>query len=432
MLPEQANYRVLLVGGGVREQAIAEAIVADGMTHLVAAAEYFNPGIALYTDSYVIRKEDETLRLAHFAQKQHVDYAVIGTEKPLAHGIVNELEARGISAVGPTREAAQVEMNKLFLRELMKKHNLPGAVEYRHITSEDGLLSILNTGQEFAFKPLGLTGGKGVKVMGIQLEDKEAAQKYGSHLISAEGGFIAEEKLIGEEFTLQVFTDGTTLVPMPLVQDFKHAQEGNTGSLTGSMGSYSQADGLLPFVSQEEKDEAAAILKQVVDTLGAEGNKYKGIMYGQFMKTADGIKLVEINSRFGDPEGANVLSVLKTDFGEICRAIINETLADVNVEFYPKATVVKYIAPVGYPDTTQIGRPVDINKKGIEDEDVRLLWAKVTQSAGGVLLTSSSRTAALLAKGNSVAEAEVKAEAALEHVRHPHHVRHDIGKGILT
>ncbi len=210
--------------------------------------------------------------------------------------------------------------------------------------------------EDLAIKPIGLTGGKGVRIMGEQV-DRAGAIAY---VKSLNGGVVLEERLIGEEFTLQAFVDGTHLIPMPLVQDHKRAFEGDLGPNTGGMGSYSMPDHMLPFVSDTDYKKALAIMQSTVAALERTGHPYKGILYGQFMNTAKGPKVIEFNARFGDPEAMNVLSLLSSDLSDIVVKITTGSLSAANVCFEQKATVCKYIVPSGYPDSPAKGDPVTI------------------------------------------------------------------------
>jgi phosphoribosylamine--glycine ligase len=427
--------RVLLVGGGAREHAIAAAIHRSPGVELWAVASNRNPGIAALAHQFKDCSERNTEAISRWAHENAIDLAVIGLEDPLDAGLPDALEARGIPTVGPSRRAAQVETSKLFTRELMRRHDIPGQVEYRCFTDPDALRAfLLAADREFAIKPLGLTAGKGVKVMGVHLGSAAEAADYGQQVIESKLGgapaVLVEERLIGEEFTLQAFVDSATVLPMPLVQDYKRAFEGDEGPNTGSMGSYSQADGLLLFVGEADRDHALAILRQVVDALRREDIPYHGVMYGQFMMTRAGIKLVEINARFGDPEAVNVLPLLQTDFVDVCRAVTSGGLRDLKLQWARKATVCKYITPPGYGVEPRVGVALRLDRQRIEALGVQIYFAKVDER-DGAYLTSTSRSIALVGIADSVDEAEAAVEKALAHVTGEYHVRHDIGKAAL-
>ena len=432
------NVKCLLLGGGAREHVIAETLCRSGAVELYALAHNYNPGIDQLSKEFDHHHSERDIDwIATWAIQRGIDFAVIGLEDPLDAGLPDALAHHGILTIGPTREAARLETSKLFLRDLMRRYNIEGKVDYRYFDNADELRDfLLHTNLQYALKPIGLTAGKGVKVMGVQLASSEEAAAYGRTVIEervgGSAGILVEERLIGEEFTLQAFVDGQAVIPMPLVKDFKLAYDGDWGPNTGSMGSYSQADGLLPFVSRETREVALRILKQIVTALNEEQIVYKGIMYGQFSMTKQGPKLIEINARFGDPEAVNVLPLLETNFVDICRAIIAGTLTEVDLRFSSKATVCKYVTPPNYPDKPVVGEPLRLDRKAIEKLRVRIYYAKVDRGADEeTVLTTTSRSLALVGLGDSVAEAEARVERAItDHIQGHFHSRHDIGKGV--
>ncbi|NOZ09944.1 MAG: phosphoribosylamine--glycine ligase [Gammaproteobacteria bacterium] len=427
---------ILLVGGGGREHAIAEALCRDDSVRLFAVMNCKNPGIIALSqsDDWVVHNENDINWVTNWADEKNIDFAVVGFEEPLGEGLCDELENRGIPALGPKKEAARLETSKVFTRVLLDEYDIPGNAEYQLFSDPNELSKFLkSTSKQYALKPVGLTAGKGVKIMGEQLKTTEEAIQYGHEVIQQEIGqyaqILLEERLTGEEFTLQCFVDGKTLVPMPLVQDFKRASEGDKGPNTGGMGSYSQANGLLPFVTEDDRDEALSILEKIIAILSSKkGIKYQGVLYGQFMIGGNGIKLVEINARFGDPEAMNVLSLLETSLVDICKAIINGTLDKLNVRFSNKASVCTYVAPPGY----ETGNPKSDSKLVVDEPRIKeigaeLYYAKVELKHGAVL-TTSSRSLAVVGIADTTRQAHAVAEDALHCIKGEFHARHDIGK----
>lgn len=410
---------------------MGEALTARGRVELFTVAYNDNPGLSRLSERLKALREVEVDNVVAWAREQAVELAVIGFEDPLGEGLADALQQANIPTVGPRQAAARLETSKLFTRDLMERHCIPGRVEYHYFTDGDRLTRFLrSTAKQYALKPDGLTAGKGVKVMGVQLASVEDAVEYGRSVIrdqiGGSTGVIIEERLIGEEFSLQAFVDGETLVPMPLVRDYKQAFEGDQGPNTGSMGSYSQADGLLPYVTTQDRDQALETLRRVVAGLSAEGITYQGVIYGQFMMTAEGSKLIEINARFGDPEAMNVLPLLESDFTEICIAITESRLRDLSISFTPKATVCKYITPPGYPLAPRVGTQLRVNQSGIEALGVKVYFAKIGES-NGEYRTTTSRAIALVGIADSVENAEMMVEESLAHVEGDYHLRHDIG-----
>jgi phosphoribosylamine--glycine ligase len=237
---------------------------------------------------------------------------------------------------------------------------------------------------------------------------------------------ILEERLVGEEFTLQAFVDGTMVVGMPSVQDHKRAYEGDTGPNTGGMGSYSDAGYLLPFLTQKDYDEGLWIMEDVVSAIKDEtGEAYRGFLYGQFMATKDGVKVIEFNARLGDPEAMNVLSVLETDLTEVCRNIAGGTLED-NVNFAKKATVCKYMVPEGYPDKPLNNVEVSVDEKKIRQLGGQVYYASVREEKGKIL-TSKSRAIGVLGVADSISDAEAVVEESMKHIKGKLFYRRDIG-----
>ncbi|MDD1653801.1 MAG: phosphoribosylamine--glycine ligase, partial [Methanomicrobiales archaeon] len=274
---------------------------------------------------------------------------------------------------------------------------------------------------DLAVKPAGLTGGKGVRIMGEQV-DREGAIAY---VRTLKGPVVLEERLLGEEFTLQAFVDGTRLVYMPLVQDHKRAYEGDTGPNTGGMGSYSLPDHSLPFVSPQDEAEARGIMAEAVAAIRRQGTPFHGILYGQFMNTARGPRVIEFNARFGDPEAMNVLPLLSDDFSEIlCR--ITEGSLPSRVAWEPLATVCKYLVPEGYPDA-----PVSHQSLSLGETGEALVYFGSVEEKGGTLTTLSSRTLAVVGKGPDLATAEAIAERAAGGIRGRVRHRRDIGTAAL-
>ena len=379
--------------------------------------------------TYTIGDEGEVDKVAEYAKDNNIELAVIGPESPLGEGIVDKLEEVGVKCVGPCKSAARIETDKSFMRNLFEKYNIPGSLTYKVFDNTKDLNESLDSyDKEVVVKPVGLTGGKGVKIVGDHLKDNNEAKEYASEVIdNVMGGFaqvIIEERVIGEEYTIQAFCDGQHLAPMPAAQDPPHAFEGDQGAITGGMGSYSAKGGLLPFLSQEDYDASVKIMQEVVDAIAKEAKPYKGILYGQFMLSSDGPRLIEFNARFGDPEAMNVLPLMKTKMVDVCKAIADGNLD--KVEFNNLASVCKYIVPEGYPDTEYAGEKIEVDEKAIEDLGAKVFYASVSEDDDGVKLTGS-RALGIVAQGESISEAEKIAEKACEFVKGPVYHRSDVG-----
>ena len=423
--------KVLVVGTGAREHAIADALKDD--VELYCYMSKLNPGMSKIAE-FKQGDEGEIEKVAEYAKENGIEIAFIGPEAPLGKGIVDELEKNGIKCVGPSQSAARIETDKSFMRKLFEDYDIDGSLIYRVFDNYDDLSAFLDEfDQDVVVKPVGLTGGKGVKIVGDHLKDNEEAKQYSKEVIDNEmGGFaqvIIEERAIGEEFTIQAFCDGEHLAPMPAAQDHPHAFEGDVGAITGGMGSYSDANGLLPFLTQEDYDNAVKIMEDTLQAIAKEAEPYKGILYGQFMLTADGPRLIEYNARFGDPEAMNVLPLLKTPLIDVCKAIVDGTLD--KVEFEEKASVCKYIVPDGYPETEYAGELIEVDEEAIEKMGAKVFYAAVSLEDDGIHL-SGSRALGIVASGETIAEAEEIAEKACEYVKGNVYHRRDVGTEALV
>ncbi|MFW6038205.1 MAG: phosphoribosylamine--glycine ligase [Candidatus Saliniplasma sp.] len=426
------TMKILTVGGGAREHTIVKAL-HDGGAEIYAAMGNKNPGIARLSKEFLLEKGTNIDKVVEWAIEKSVEMAVIGPEAPLGKGIVDKLEDNGIECASPNKKAAQIEISKQFMRDLMQKYDLPGKVDYHVFDDIEEIEDFLSHyGGELAVKPVGLTGGKGVKIMGEHLENKQDVIDYCHKVLKNKIGgkskLILEERLKGEEFTLQVFTDGENVIPMPLVQDHKRLFEGDEGPNTGGMGSYSQADGLLPFVDKKTYKESVSIIEKTLEALKKEGVVYKGVLYGQFMLTKKGPKIIEYNCRWGDPEAMNVLPLLNTNYVDLCKKIAEGDISDIDVSFQNKSSVCKYIVPQGYGIDPVSGAELEIDEDAVESEGAQLFYASVDERDGKIY-TTTSRSLAVCGYSESLEDAESASERALSHVKGDKvHMRHDIGK----
>lgn len=418
--------KILVVGTGAREHAICNAI--EGKADLYSIMSNKNPGIARISN-YKISPENDIQAVKKFAANNKIDIAVIGPEAALEIGIVNALQEEGIGCVGPTMEAAKIETDKIFMRNLFQKYKIDGSLVYKVFDNYEDINNFIDDfGRDVVVKPVGLTGGKGVKIMGEQLKNAEETKKYSKEVIDTKMSgckeVVIEERAIGEEFTVQAFVDGRNIAPMPAVQDHPYAFEGDEGPITGGMGSYSDKGGLLPFLGQKDYNRSVKIIEDTVNAINKEVGPYRGFLYGQFMLTVDGPKLIEYNARFGDPEAMNVLPLLKTNFVDICKRIVDGNLREV--KFEDKATVCKYIVPKGYPGKTVPNQVIDVDEKKINEAGVEVYYAAVNEKDGKVH-SSSSRALALVSVADSISKAEKICEATMKHVKGDIYHRRDVG-----
>jgi len=420
------KHKILVVGSGAREHAIVRALDRSPQDkEIFCLASNMNPGIAELCDEILIGNFNDPEFVVSYAKETDATLAIVGPENPLAAGVADALWDTGVKTVGPKKDLAQLETSKAFTRNLLKEYDIPGGPKYQTFDTLDGVTDFLNElGENYVVKYDGLAGGKGVKVAGDHLHSHDEALAYCQELVDSDGEFVIEEKFVGEEFSLMSFCDGDNLKHMPAVQDHKRAYEGDTGPNTGGMGTYSDANHSLPFLTDNDISQALEIN---IQTAGAIKDKfgvgYKGILYGGFMATARGVKLIEYNARFGDPEAMNVLSLLESDFIDICIGVADGTLNQVDVQFANKATVCKYAVPEGYPDNPVKGEPIDVSKvKNLDG----LFYASVDFKSTS-LVEAGSRTIAIVGIADTLSDAEALAEKEVSSISGPLFHRTDIG-----
>ena len=422
--------KVLVVGGGGREHAIVEALRRGG-ADILAAMPNLNPGIRRVAKEVLLGDVNDVGRVVPWAKERGADLAVIGPEAPLGRGIVDALGSEGIAAVGPTQAAARLETDKGFARELMREAGIPGLPSFWSFESYPAFEDFVARADfEFVIKPVGLTGGKGVRVWGDHFATKAGALAYGKEILDRMIGgtarFLVEEKLVGEEFSLQALCDGKRLLPAPLAQDHKRAYEGDKGPNTGGMGSYSESDHLLPFVTRADYETALEVMRRTVESMAARGTPFKGVLYGGFIATREGPKLLEYNVRFADPESMNVLPLLEDDFVDLCVRLADGRLPE-SARFARKATVCKYIVPPGYGTHPKVGEKLKVDEEGIRRTGARVYYAMVDEK-GGFVYTTTSRALAIVGIADGLEEAESVSEEALAFVSGSFYARRDIGK----
>jgi phosphoribosylamine---glycine ligase len=421
--------RFLVVGGDARTHAIAATLRRSEADVFVASLNA-NPGLERLAKASVRVDPIDAPKVVEFARAQRVEAAIIGPEAPLAAGLADALRAVKIPTVGPGQAAAQIEASKWFCRELLKKHGVGGQPRFVAPSSvEEVDRAVADFGATpFVVKPSGLTGGKGVWVQGSDFTDAKEGAVYAKSILLQGGAVLLEEKLEGEEFSLMAFVTDSGVYPMPAVQDFKRALMGDKGGNTGGMGSYSQRDHLLPFLSPADRDRALAIIEKTADALRAEGLSYRGVLYGGFMLTARGPLLIEYNARFGDPEGINALTLYEEgDFAELLLGVATGRVDPNLVRFRRRATVVKYLVPPGYGDKPQVGGVLELDPVAIETDGVHVYYGSVQEVGPSAVKFSSSRGVALVGEASAIFEASTRVEAALKSVKGNFYVRHDIG-----
>ena len=404
---------ILIIGKDARTDALLAACSQSPQRpRLFGLAEMLIPGWARKCEEVFTGSLVDVDLVVQIAKHVRPDLVIIGPEEPLAAGYVDALTSCGYPVFGPSKTLARIESSKSWARELVDRYNISGNPEYRVFDTMRDVQRYMEDLGEFVLKPDGLTGGKGVQVFGEHLHSIEEALAYAAAVLDREHKVQIEERLEGEEFSLQTITDGETVIHCPLVQDHKRAFEGDSGPNTGGMGSYSFADFSLPFLEEADIKEAHSINERVIEALYREtGEAYKGVLYGGFMATNRGLRLIEYNARFGDPEALNVLPLLDADFVELCMATAGGELARVDYAFQRRATVCKYVVPAAYPQGSPSGVRIESRSGDTLNGDLRWFWAACMEDGDGVALTSS-RSGAFVGIGDSVADAYAVAERA--------------------
>ncbi len=448
--------KILLIGNGGREHALCEALCRSPQdVEVVNFANAVNPGIKQLASEVIVGNYMDMDEVKRVAQAVQPDFAVIGPDDPIGAGAADALLEIGIKSFAPNKKCAQLESSKSFTRDLCNKYDVPGQPGYVVLSPPDkgdlgGSLAKLKQfydqyDGQIVVKADGLLGGKGVIVAGDHFETLNEAEDFALKSIEKFGRVVLEEKLIGEEFSLISIVDGETVLDCPAIQDHKRAFVGDTGPNTGGMGCISDENGSLPFLTEQDLADAHEITEQVMKAVEAEtGTKFVGVMYGGFMVTAYGIKLIEYNARFGDPEALNILPIMESDFVEVCEAAINQKLSNIDLRFQPVATVVKYLCPEGYPTNSVKNVPIEIkppqsplsggsdsplDKGGLGDL-TNCYFASVGEEDGQYLL-KGSRAIGILGTGDNMEAARLDCDAKIANFSGPLFYREDIGTQAL-
>lgn len=415
---------MLLIGGGGREHAMALSIMKDG-PELYLISHNKNPGLRRISRKMLIANIDDSNAVLDYAMRIRPEIIFIGPEDPLASGVTDILIAHGFSVFAPTSKAAKLETSKTFLRTLMNEKGIKGNISSFSFTEYKKASDFIDgLDYDFVIKPDGLTGGKGVMVQGLHFRSKEEGKgiikRYFEEGINK---ILIEKKEEGEEFSLQAFVNGKEIYFLPVVQDYKRAMENDLGPNTGGMGSISFSERGLPFIPESHVSEAKSILKEIVISMSDDNIDYIGPIYGQFMATRSGPKVIEINARLGDPEAINVLSLMNDSLFSVGLSILNG--ANVTPEFRDSVNILRYVVPLGYGENPKPSR-LSVDEKGIVMKGLKLVYASVNAS-GKAIVQTRSRSLGLLAEGRSIDEAVRKFDQIEHLIQGSFFMRHDIG-----
>ena len=419
--------KVLIVGGGGREHAIAYCVAKSSKVEKMYCAPG-NAGIAELAECVPIGAM-EFDKLVTFAKEKEIDLAIVGMDDPLVGGLIDEFEKAGIRAFGPRKNAAILEGSKAFSKDLMKKYDIPTAA-YENFDNADEALAYLETAKfPIVLKADGLALGKGVLICNTLEEAKAGVKEIMlDKKFGASGNtMVVEEFMTGREVSVLSFVDGKTIKTMTSAQDHKRAKDGDQGLNTGGMGTFSPS----PFYTKEVDEFCRKyVYQKTVDAMAAEGREFKGIIFFGLMLTEEGPKVLEYNARFGDPEAQVVLPRMKNDLIDVIEACIDGTLDQVDLQFEDNAAVCVVLASDGYPVAYEKGLPITGLDEFKKHEGYYCFHAG-TKFDGDQIVTNGGRVRGVTAKGATLKEARANAYKATEWVKFDNkYMRHDIGKAI--
>jgi phosphoribosylamine--glycine ligase len=410
---------ILLLGSGGREHALAWKIAASPLTDRLYCAPG-NPGIAREAECVALDVADHQSVIT-FCKDRKIDLVVVGPEAPLVAGIVDDLEATGIKAFGPTRAAAQLEGSKGFTKDLCRAHDIPTGAYERFTSAEPAKAYVRARGAPIVVKADGLAAGKGV-VVAQTIAEAEAAIDTICRTIGAE--LVIEEFLSGEEVSFFVLSDGEHALPLATAQDHKRVLDGDQGPNTGGMGAYSPAPVMTPQLAARTLDE---IIKPTIRAMKQMGMPYRGVLYLGVMITADGPKLYEYNARFGDPECQVLMLRLKSDLVPALIAARDGMLKSFDLRWHDAAALTVVMAAKGYPGAYQKGSLIEGLDEAAQIEGVEIFHAG-TAADDGRVRANGGRVLNVSALGKTVGEAQARAYAAIDRIRWPDgFCRRDIG-----
>ncbi len=419
--------KVLIVGGGGREHAIAMCVIKSPKVSKLYCAPG-NAGIAALAECVDIGVM-EFDKLAAFAQKEQIDFTIVGPDDPLVAGAVDVFEAAGLRVFGPRKNAAILEGSKAFSKDLMKKYGIPTAGYENFDTPEAALAYLETAAMPIVLKADGLALGKGVLICNTREEARAGVKTImlDKQFGSAGNRIVIEEFMTGREVSVLSYVDGRTIKIMTSAQDHKRAKDGDQGLNTGGMGTFSPS----PFYT-EEVDQFCRehIYQQTVDAMAAEGREFKGIIFFGLMLTKDGPKVLEYNARFGDPEAQVVLPRMKNDIIEVMEACIDGRLDQIDLQFENNAAVCVVLASDGYPEHYEKGLPIH-GLESFENKDGYYVFHAGTKFKDGEIVTNGGRVLGVTAKGTDLRTARKNAYEATSWITYGNkYCRGDIGKAI--
>ena len=397
--------KCLLLGNGGREAVIAENI--SEKYSLYSILPYENPSIVEYVKNsngkYIIGSPFDKELVKNFILDEEIEVCVISSDNLLQEGLIDLAKELGLKTFGPTSLGSKLEWSKTYALDVVEELAPEMIIKNFHISSEEELKKVMEIYEDenFVVKPEGLTGGKGVKVGGEHFKSKQEGFKYAEECLAGSGKVIIQDKVKGSEFTVMVLTDGKNVVPLPITFDYPYRYDQDNGPGTGGMGCMSFSNGLLPFLNQEDVDKCVDLIQKTINYVNRDSKEFTGVLYGGFFKTEQGIKFIEFNARFGDPEAMNVLNSLETPFTEVMEHIFNEDLTKENCLFKNTNTFLVYIVSKDYA-VKKNNDPVvfSLDKKAIRESGVKIYFANAKEIGENKYTSvSNSRLFALISEG---------------------------------
>ena len=406
--------KCLLLGNGGREAVLAEYISKGYRLYTVCS--YENPSIIEMVKKsggkYIIGDPFNKETVANFIKENNIEVCLISSDNLLQDGLIDIAKDLGLKTFGPTSKGAKIEWSKTYALSIVEKLAPEMIIKNYNITSIEELKNIIDTYNDdsFVVKPEGLTGGKGVKVGGIHFKGKKEGFEYAKSCLEISGNVIIQDKIEGREFTIMALTDGENIVVTPTTFDYPYRFDKDKGPGTGGMGCLSFKDGMLPFLEQKDINKCSKLIKETLKCINKDNLEFNGVIYGGFFKTKNGIKFIEFNSRFGDPEALNVLNSLETPFTEVMQNIFNKTLSTENCKFKKECTFTLYIVTKEYAvENRKEPLIFTINREEIEKQGVKIYFANTKHlDSNKYSSVSNSRLYGLTTSAKTLQEAREK------------------------
>ena len=411
--------KCLLLGNGGREAVLAEQI-SKGYS-LYAILPYKNPSIVEAVEKsngkYIIGDAFDKELVKKFIQEEKIEVCVVSQDNLLQEGLIDLAKSLGLKTFGPTSKGAKLEWSKTYALEVVKKLAPEMIIKNECVASLEELEKVMKNYQDdsFVVKPEGLTGGKGVKVGGTHFKGKDEGYEYAKNCLELDGRVIVQDKIEGREFTVMALTDGKNIIVTPTTFDYPYRFDGDKGPGTGGMGCLSFENGRLPFLDQEDIDKCSKLIKDAIQYVNKDNLEFTGVIYGGFFKCKQGIKFIEFNARFGDPEAINVLNSLETPFTQIMEHIWEQNLNTQNCKFKNHYTFTVYVVSPEYAIKKAEPCEFSLNVEDITKNGSKIYFASTKLLENGNFMSVGvSRLFAIFGTGTTLEMAKQKVYTAMK------------------